>query len=354
MNKKGMKNLHLFLTIFLVTVIATSLIASTAIVGPANAIKKSEKKVLDKITTAMLKASEGKPSTIKMLNMSKNGVAGVATFWNTTKSVTPPPPPPPVCKETEHLENNKCVPNPPPPKPGNFTVVDFVGDIKGSSVRDAVAKHNPNIVFALGDLTYDKTVDAFKSGWYDYFVQKGVLVKCTVGNHDSDEEEKGQKIVAQAIALCGDSWWLKVGHVLFLGYNTNGNIQNQLDGTQKVLNNQTIMSGVTHIVSMSHKNGHVPDKSHHPVEAAKLYAGLESMMTHLYEVNAHNHFLAKNANGFWFISGGGARSHYECATGNGWSMCNNTDYGFLEFKLDKTTGDITANFYDTSGNELKK
>jgi hypothetical protein len=344
---------HTILKLSILLLVATSLLWTSAISHVA-AIKKSEKKVLDKINKAMLKASEGKPSNIKMLNMSKNNVNGTITFWNTTKTVTPPPPPPPNCTPDQHLENGKCVPNPPPPKPGNYTVVDFVGDISGMAVRDQIAKQNPLAVFALGDLDYQSSIATFKTQWYDYFTQKGVLVKCMIGNHDSDEEEKGQKIVAEAIALCGDSWWLKVGHVLFLGYNTNGNIQNQIDGTQKILANSTITAGVNHIVAMSHKNGHVPDNAKHPVEAAQLYTALETMMTHLYEVNAHNHFLAKNTNGFWYIAGGGGRSHYSCSTGNGWSMCNNTDFGFLEFKLNNADGAITATFYGTDGNKLVK
>src|ERR1043165_1390940 len=344
-----------------VILIATSLIlTSTNILANSHPLdakskKSKENKVRDAIVKKLGKTVEGCYSCINIMTLTKTGGNNSVVWWNTTKP-NPNPPTPPVCLPNEHIENNKCVPNPNPPNPNstNFTKVIFVGDIEGVSVRNAVAARNPDVVMGLGDLTYQSVLDNFKTGWYDYFTAKGVVVKCVVGNHDADEESKGARIVTQALGLCGDAWYLKVGHVLFLGFNTNGNIQNQIDSMKsKVLNNSTIMNGIKHVVGVSHKNGHVPQNSKHPVEAAALYKALEQLIPDVYEVTAHNHVLAKAANGLWFITGGGVRSHYSCPATKDpiWPFCNNKSFGFLEFDIDNT-GNILPAFYGTDGTKL--
>ena len=221
----------------------------------------------------------------------------------------------------------------------SVTKIALVGDISGTSIRDLIKEHNPDLVVALGDLGYESTSDTFKK---DYGIFN---LKCLVGNHDSPEDAGGDPIVKEAPAYCGDWWNVKVGSTMMLfGFNTNGDLNNQLEAAKK-----TSLQGIKTIIVMTHKPCYTTPNSHHPVEpnvkafcdtlASSIPAGIK-----VYYIAAHNHQLASTIDGTKFLSGGGGRSHYECGTDAVWNFCDNKNFGFLEVAINTMNGDIVANF----------
>ena len=221
----------------------------------------------------------------------------------------------------------------------DITKIALVGDISGTSIRDLIKEHNPDLVVALGDLGYESTLDTFRK---DYGVFN---LKCLVGNHDSPEDAGGDPIVKEAQAYCGDWWNVKVGSTTMLfGFNTNGDLNNQLEAAKK-----TSLQGIKTLIVMTHKPCYTTPNSHHPVEpnvkafcdslASSIPAGIK-----VYYIGAHNHQLASTIDGTKFLSGGGGRSHYECGTDAVWNFCDNKNFGFLEVAINANNGDIVANF----------
>ena len=185
----------------------------------------------------------------------------------------------------------------------DITKIALVGDISGTSIRDLIKEHNPDLVVALGDLGYESTLDTFKK---DYGIFN---LKCLVGNHDSPEDAGGDPIVKEAPAYCGDWWNVKVGSTTMLfGFNTNGDLEPNVKAFCDSL-------------------------------ASSIPAGIK-----VYYIAAHNHQLASTIDGTKFLSGGGGRSHYECGTDAVWNFCDNKNFGFLDVAINANNGDIVANF----------
>jgi predicted phosphodiesterase len=217
--------------------------------------------------------------------------------------------------------------------------IAFVGDISGTSIRDSIKQRNPDLVVALGDLGYESSLSTFKK---DYGIFN---LKCIVGNHDSAEDSGGDPIVKEAPAYCGDWWNVKVGNrAMLFGFNTNGNLNNQLEAAKKVS-----LQGIKTLIVITHKPCYTSPNSHHPIEpsvkafcdslASSIPAGIK-----VYYIAAHNHQLASTIDGTKFISGGGGRSHYECGTDAVWNFCDNKNYGFLEVVINTNDGNLVANF----------
>jgi hypothetical protein len=224
--------------------------------------------------------------------------------------------------------------------------VALVGDLDGNRVVDAVAKSKSDYNIALGDLGYDSSLSWFKNAW-------GGLEnsKCVIGNHDSPEDGS-EAIYREARALCGEFWFEKVANsTLFIGFNTQGNLQTQLASAQALVSGAD-MEGIKNVVLVSHKPCATPPKSHHGVESnVKVFCdGVKSKLPsgiNLYGVAAHNHFMSQTADGKWFVSGAGGRSHYEGQTGSGWDYFNNHDDGYLVMQI--TNGNIGSFFYGVNG-----
>ncbi|MGA8564785.1 MAG: metallophosphoesterase [Nitrososphaeraceae archaeon] len=221
----------------------------------------------------------------------------------------------------------------------DITKIALVGDISGTSIRDLIKEHNPDLVVVLGDVGYKSTLDTFKK---DYGIFN---LKCLVGNHDSREDAGGDPIVKEAQAYCGDWWNVKVGSTTMLfGFNTNGDLNNQLEAAKK-----KSLQGIKTLIVMTHKPCYTTPNSYHPVEpnvkafcdslASSIPAGIK-----VYYIAAHNHQLASTIDGTKFLSGGGGRSHYECGTDAVWNFCDNKNFGFLEVAINANNGDIVANF----------
>jgi hypothetical protein len=341
--------------LFFISVIAIALIASATMMSNTSVLAKSkDSKAKDAIVKTIGKSVEGKWSKIDLAGYSIFG--SNATIFPYNKTVGPVVPPPPlVCEPNEHPDNGKCIPN---ETPSNITgtVVCLVGDIQGVAVRDGMKDFGCDDVIALGDLTYGSTLDSFVK---DYGSNDFKVLRCVIGNHDADEEEKGKAIVKQAKLFCGeDAWWFKVGNAtLFVGINTNGNLDTQLGNIQDALMNNQFMSNITSVHFVSHKAiCMTPPNSHHKELLKTLCNSLRDYVppgVRIYFDNGHNHVYAETKDGLTKTIGTGGRSHYECGIDQIWIYCNNKDNGFLAYTIDNSTGATVGHFYGTSGNLIR-
>ena len=121
--------------------------------------------------------------------------------------------------------------------------------------------------------------------------------------------------------------------------NTNGDENGQINFVKSLP-----LTKYKNVIVVSHKNGHTFPNAHHPAEAADLYNQLEKLVPNLYEITGHNHNEAAAANGHWFISGAGGKSHYTCGTNAEWPTCDNTHYGYLELTISNKDGTTAAKF----------
>jgi predicted phosphodiesterase len=290
-----------------------------------------EKKVMKTITKALDRATEGKPSKIDMLNISKFSDNSTIVVINKTGGpiVTPPNPPP----------------NPPPePTPtGNTTLVCTVGDFKDGKVIAAMKKDKCDITISLGDSGYGDTLALLKSLGF---------TNCVIGNHDA-EEDGSKAIYQEALAYCKDSWYKIVGNgtTILIGINTNGEDAKTIPWLSNLLNH--LPAKVKTVIIFSHKGGHVFKNAHHPAEASAIYSKIEDAghaNLNIYEVAGHNHNMAESVNGLWFIAGSGGAKKYTCGTDAQWNFCG-TDTGYLRFTIDNK-GSIASTFYDTNGNKI--
>jgi len=287
--------------------------------------KSKDSKARDAIIKAIGKSVEGRYSQIKLIQLSKSNVSGYILAYNTTKAVPLPPPPSPPPTPT---------PTPVPNPTGPTTKVCLVGDLKGSTIpskmKDCALK------IGLGDLGYGSDLSYFKGLHFD---------RCVAGNHDT-KEDGSSSLESETLAYCGDHWSQKIanGTTLLIGINTNGDSTSQKNFVQSAIS-QNLQ--VKTIVIMSHKGGHVPPNSHHPAEAANLYAQLESIIpanVHLYEVYGHNHVSSSAPSKNWYQAGSGGKSFYECGTDSVWTYCDNKHLGYLQATIDNTNGNVKMDF----------
>jgi hypothetical protein len=279
--------------------------------------KSKDSKAKSAIIKAIGKATEGKYSSIKLVQISKSNVSSYITVYNTTKGTTPVPPP-----------------NPPPIPVGDVSKVCLVGDLKGSTVPNMMKGCNYKI--GLGDLGYASDLSYFKGLKFD---------KCVIGNHDSPEDGSSS-IYTEALSYCGDHWSLKIANnqVLLIGLNTNGDIKVQTDFAASVISQS---SSVKSVIIVTHKNGHVFPNAHHPAEAKALYSQLESLIpkgVKLISVSGHNHDSASAPAKNWYIAGAGGKSFYSCGTDAVWTFCDNKSLSYLELTISNKDGATAAKF----------
>lgn len=237
----------------------------------------------------------------------------------------------------------------------SMTVIEFVGDIDCSNNLPAqVEKDNPTLFIAIGDLCYKKDLTNFENTYTD--LKNANKLACLIGNHDS-EEDGSLMILNQTQEYCGDHWYRKIANdtTLLIGLNTNGDTILQTKWGQSLVTNATLMKGVKNVMLLVHKPAHTPPESHHPAESStiSMISGIEgdiSKSIQVYEIAAHNHFMAESSDGRWFITGAGGRSHYEGTTNSEWPFVNKIDYGYLQFKINNTDGKVlSTQFYGLDG-----
>jgi hypothetical protein len=221
----------------------------------------------------------------------------------------------------------------------------MVGDFKDSKVFDAMKKDGCNFRVAAGDNGYSSDLSLLKKIAPD---------RCVIGNHDSAEDESAT-IEKEAIAYCGNSWWVKFGSsTVMLGFNTNSNLSKQLNAAKNLLYDGEFMSGVKNVIAVSHKGGHVFPNAHHPAEAKTFYADLEKAVpsnVKLLEISGHNHDNSAAPQRGWYIAGNGGKSFYACGNDKDWTYCNNKIVSYLEATL-PNDGQIAVHFVDTSGKTI--
>jgi len=302
---------------------------------------------------------------------------------NLTVPVTPPPvinntvdndtvpnpipiPIPPIINDTQPPVINETQPpvvneTPPIPEPsGTDKKVIIVGDVDdstgGKAVFNTIKSKNADAVVVAGDLGYDSTLSWFKSTY-------GTLkMVCVPGNHEDDAEDGSAALEKETLAYCSNPFYFKLNGVLFLGINTNGNIDVELGQAQQLVMNPKFMAGVKEVHLLTHKPCATPPNSHHPAnedEAAKdvvtlcnsLKAKIPTGVKFVSD-SAHNHVLSTSADGMYKTSGAGGRNHYECGTSTAFPWCDNTHYGYLEYII-KPDGTSSYHFYDSTGKVLR-
>src|SRR5688572_13531496 len=317
---------------------------------------------------------------ITALSISSTQQEEPTPIQNQTPPVVPPVPDPIVCGNGTHLNNGTCVADPvippdcgigelynttsqvcekppviPQPQPvDNITrKVIAVGDFDCADLLDPVKSRNPTLVLGLGDYCYDKTLTPFTSTWGTL----GNLLKCVIGNHESKENAESQKVIDETLAYCKDNQYVKHGKSIFFLINTNGNLPTQQAAAIKLLSNQTFMEPFKNVFLISHKPVENLEDSHHGVEAKVAAFGKafnDAVPTGLQEfyIAAHDHNMAYGVNAEgdkFFISGGGGADRYPCGEVSGiWKMCNDKNYGWVEFTI-TPDGTVTHNFYNIKG-----
>ncbi len=282
----------------------------------------------------------------------------------TTNKCDPKPvpvPPKPTCNADQvyNATTNKCDPKPivnPPPAPvaADMKIV-IVGDVDsttaGTSTYNRIKAQNPTNVFVLGDLGYDDNLSWFKKT-YGTLGNKDIYV---LGNHESAKEDCSPSIEAEALKYCKSSFYIKQNHVLFLFFNTNGDLAKQAAASNVLTSNAQFMTGIKSIHIVSHKPCAVPPNSHHAVEVKSFCDTVKSKIpatVKVYYDQAHNHVMSQSKDGLYKQIGSGGRSHYTCPTTTTDWWCNNVNYGFLQYTI-KPDGTTTWNWIDYNGRILK-
>lgn len=237
---------------------------------------------------------------------------------------------------------------------GETINVIMVGDIYGSTgkqVAQAIKDRDPEFVPILGDLGYDD------DGQYlqEVYGPLGNKIGCVIGNHDEGVSEIEQ--------YCQNDWYTIMNTVLFIGLNTDGNVNTQRDLAVALLKDSEFMENITSVHIMSHFPWKAPPNSHHPEDedsqAKAASAAIQSIINavptgvKIFSDNGHNHGLAEgNVNGVVVHqSGGGGRSLYDCDTNAAFPYCDNV-YGFLEYVIEPD-GDTTWAFYNQNGGKIR-
>lgn len=323
--------------VFIISFIFAALFLSVTVAQQTFAKSAKDSKARRDIDKSIGRAVEGAFSKVKTVNISTYAVPNeVNTVYNKTSSGSLPPiitPPPPVIPPTTDTEGYK---------------ICMVGDFKDTAIWETMmAGKGCDYRVAVGDMGYGKSLDLLKKIAPD---------KCVIGNHDSAEDESAT-IEKEALAYCGNSWWVKFGTTtLLLGFNTQGDTTKQLNAAKNLFNNSQIMSGVKNVIAVSHKGGHVFPNAHHPAEAKDFYASLEKAIpagVKLMQVAGHDHNSAAAPLKGWYIAGNGGKSFYACGNDKDWTYCNNKTVSYLEATILKSDpGQIAVHFIDTGGKAI--
>jgi len=261
----------------------------------------------------------------------------------------PIPIPPPIVNETPPI------PTPTPtPIEGDKKII-VVGDIgtntDSKNVFNAIQNKKPDVVALLGDLGYGSDLQWLKSTY-------GKLnMVCVPGNHESSNEDGTASLQSETQQFCSLPWYFKLNNVLFLGINTNGNLDTQLGQAQEIVMNAKQMQGVKEVHLLTHKPCAVPPNAHHPVES-KVKTFCDSLKakvpTGVKFVNdaGHNHVMSASKDGSYITSGAGGRSHYTCGTSTIFTFCDNVHFGYLEYII-KPDGTSSYKFYDYNGKVIQ-
>ena len=238
----------------------------------------------------------------------------------------------------------------------DITIIDAAGDLDCSNnLHDQVKNDKPDYFVALGDLCYKSNLSDFKETFGDF--KKADKLKCVIGENES-EKIGNKKIFKEAQKYCGDHWHFKTADnsVLLIGLNTDGDIDVQSQWAQSLVTNGKLMKGVESVMLFIHKPVHTPSGSEHQAENSivQMYSKIENKLPQgiqVYEISAHNHFMAESDNNRWFISGaGGGEKLDNINSSSQWPFVNDEKEGYLKIKIDEDNGKIiSSQFYGIDG-----
>ena len=279
-------------------------------------------------------------------------------FYNTTSKLCQDKPiTDPTCPPTQFYNDTskQCQDLPQQPQPNSTTIkVIMLGDVadgsSGTSVFNAVKTQNADNVVVLGDLGYASSLSWFKQTYGSL----GNKLNCVVGNHESANEDGTSSLESETKKYCSNTYYFKKNNVLFLGFNTNGDLTAQATSAGKLLQSSAFMQGIKSVHIMSHKGCAVPPNSHHTVEVKSFCDAIKAKIpstVKAYYDSAHNHVMSSSTDGVYKQSGAGGKSHYECGTDSQFNWCNNSNYGFLVYTI-KPDGTTTWQFVDYNGRVL--
>lgn len=331
-----------YFIIALVAVLAFSLIASSCVVTTYAKQSKADKKAEKSFDKKLDKAIDKKYSTIVNGTILLDGSKNVTIVMKTSTSS---PPPVTSCPSGQHLENGVCVPNPPTPQP---TVLNLTGKIVfggdsdagtsvGKNIANLINKAKPDFIYVLGDLTYGT----------GSFLYKFNNVKILQGNHDSASFWNSLKgTYAENKDYYIDAFSLGVNKTLWI-YATN--TEQQLTTAQvdffkqnnvNLKHNDTVFI-IGHKPSEMYTGHHTACEDNSCLVTKPIKQNIPSEIK-VIQIYGHEHALAKQTDGDFFISGGLGRDLYS-GSGAGWNVL--VDNGFLTYDL-KTD---KFQFYDETG-----
>lgn len=196
----------------------------------------------------------------------------------------------------------------------------------------------------------------YKSDLTDFKNTFGVFknsnkLACVRGTHES-EEDGNPIIIKQAREYCGDPWYRKIANdtTLLIRLNTKGDTKSQTEWGQFLVTNSTLMNVIKNVMLLAHKPANAPFESYHyPRNSTiEMISGIESNISksiQVYEIAAHNHFIAKSSDGRLIISGAGGRNHHEGTSILEWPFVNKKNYGYLQIKINNTDGKVLSTHF---------
>ena len=249
------------------------------------------------------------------------------------------------------------IPNP-EPTPANNTDMKILitGDVGTNTdsmlVFKGIKAANPTNVFVLGDLGYQSNLAWFKSTYGTL----GNKVNCVIGNHESANEDGSAAIQKEATDYCSDAFFMKKNHVLFIFFDSNGDLAKQATNAGKLLTNTNFTQGIKSVHIISHKPCGEAPNSHHPLEIKAFCDSVKSNIPttiKAYYDSAHNHVMSESVNGTYKTVGAGGKSHYTCGTSAAFPFCDNAHFGYLQYDI-KPDGTTTSSFKDYNGKVVSK
>jgi hypothetical protein len=249
----------------------------------------------------------------------------------------------------------------------------FVGDIScsknGRMTISSIKADDPDIFIVLGDMSYQSSVSCF----YDYIhdlTNKGVTVRCNIGNHDSvevmtDELERSYWNLCAGGASQEGFWKIQASDITLLGINTqcDGSINHTATyppcGPERIIEFLKSIDKNRFVVATAHKPlCDTPKSKNSEFKCSKAMVNEFDRIGLTATVSGDNHCSAFKERKF--IAGSGGRSHYACT---GWDWIDDANYGYLfmkqkgdkldfVFKRSKTRAELSPHFIlDISENE---
>jgi hypothetical protein len=261
----------------------------------------------------------------------------------------------------------------------NFAAVgDWSCNSMASQTINQIVQKQPEIVLALGDLSYTKSAKC----WLDEIQPINDITRITIGNHDSEEEESSalEKEYLSHFNLARPFYSFDYQNVHFLMLSTQLKAvkgDEQYNFAESDLKQATSNPNTDWIIVAFHKPLYT-SPSMHPAEIdfRNVYHPLFDQYNVDLVLQAHNHNyqrsypLSYNQNGdqpsitdinkstyndpkgeIFVIAGTGGKSLYDIKSKSPFTASQFEDYGILEVAISGAS-QLTGTFYSDNGNKL--